>query len=396
MSQENVFEDLSKYSKKLMIDEPFYGFFLIGLNKEVTETRTNTACVSKQRINNQLTINPTFWNKQDNATKSAILKHELLHIGFFHLLQHSDYADKELFNIAADLEINQYIDQSMKGPTWVGLELSTFPELKLPSKVGTREYYTLLQKDVGTGKSPKLDALYNAMKQGEKTICSHELWEEFDNLSEAEKNLIRKQIDHQLKEIAEQVKSRGRGTIPSEMAAYINSLFEEHTPVIDWKAYFRRFMGLSSKVYTKKTRRKPNKRFIENPALKIKPKKNVLCAIDTSGSVSDDDLMEFFNEIHHIYKTGIHVTIVECDAAISNVYQYKGTIPEKVTGRGGTNFQPVIDYLEEHKKDYNVCVYLTDGECYPPTKPCRPMLWVICSDGQMNEELPGQKIKINR
>ena len=50
-------------------------------------------------------------------------------------------------------------------------------------------------------------------------------------------------------------------------------MFEDRAPAYDWKAYFRRFSSTSSKVYTKKTRRKPNKRFPGNPALKIKPKK---------------------------------------------------------------------------------------------------------------------------
>ena len=54
---------------------------------------------------------------------------------------------------------------------------------------------------------------------------------------------------------------------------------------------------MASKIYTKKTRRKPNKRFYGNPALKIKQKKNTLVAIDTSGSVNKDSILEFFNEI---------------------------------------------------------------------------------------------------
>jgi len=42
--------DLSKIAKKLMLDEPFYGLFLLTLNKR-ENTNIPTACVSLQGIN---------------------------------------------------------------------------------------------------------------------------------------------------------------------------------------------------------------------------------------------------------------------------------------------------------------------------------------------------------
>jgi predicted metal-dependent peptidase len=156
---------------------------------------------------------------------------------------------------------------------------------------------------------------------------------------------------------------------------------------------------MATKVYTKKTRRKLNKRFAGNPALKIKQRKNTLVAIDTSGSVSNKDLEEFFNEIHHIYKTGTEVDIIECDAAIQRVYKYDGKQKDKieVKGRGGTSFEPVMVYLKEHKGKYQNIIYLTDGACSAPdTPPARPILWVICESGQIGDDLPGAKVQIKR
>ena len=51
----NKQETLSKTSKDLMLREPFYGFFLIMLNK-VWNDAIGTAAVSKNGINYQLTI----------------------------------------------------------------------------------------------------------------------------------------------------------------------------------------------------------------------------------------------------------------------------------------------------------------------------------------------------
>ena len=56
-----------------------------------------------------------------------------------------------------------------------------------------------------------------------------------------------------------------------------------------------------------------------------------------------------------------------------------------------------MKYLAENKNKYANLIYLTDGECVPPnTKPMKPIMWVHCSNVNINEELPGTKIKINR
>jgi predicted metal-dependent peptidase len=389
-----IYEEIAKYSKSLMLKEPFYGLFLIGLNKELDEN-IQTACVTPDKINIKLKVNPNFWNTLDDKTKLGILKHELLHICFFHLINWDRFENKKVYNIAADLEINQYINSDMKGETWDGLEItnSPFKELNLKERMGTKYYYDALMEEIKN--NPEGDVAKMASDDSDFIMDLEEMME---GMSEAEKKLIAKQIDHQLKEIAESNKSRGRGFFPSEMQDYIDSLFEIVEPVIDWKSYLRRFNSMSTMVYTKKTRRKPNKRFGDGPALKIKQKKRTLVAIDTSGSVSHDDLIEFFNEIYHIYKSGTYIDIVECDAKIQRVYEYKGERKEiSIKGRGGTNFEPVMVYLAENKDKYANLIYLTDGECTAPeTQPMKPMLWVHSSGHDINDKLPGTKIRIVR
>jgi len=413
-------ETVSKASKTLMLREPFYGFLLIGLNKEISK-RVQTACVAKDGINIKLVVNDEYYAEQDDKTKVAILKHELLHIAFQHLSIFDQFDDKQLLNIAADLEINQYIEDHWKGETWDGLEIENgqFKGVTLPPKAGTRVYYDLLKQELDKaeqnqqggkqegdgdsegdgqgqgqgGSSSEFADWFNGMKDQD----NHELWDEFEELSEAEKKLIQKQIDHQLKDAAESMK--GRGTIPGEMEGYIKKLFEKQESVIDWKQYLRRFGSRSTKIETKKTRKKPNTRFGSGPALKIHPKKTTLVGIDTSGSVSDYDLSEFFAEIHNIYKTGVNVTIMECDAEVHRTYEYDGNKKDvmRVVGRGGTSFQPVMDEIIKSRGKYQNLIYLTDG--YAPTPehvPLIPILWVFNSNTQINENLPGSKIQINK
>ena len=388
-----VYEEITRCSKTLMFKEPFYGLFLIGLNKEL-DNNIPTACVAPDKINTKLKVNPEFWETLDEKTKLGVLKHELLHICFFHLINWDRFDNKKVYNMAADLEINQYINSDMKGEAWDGLEIDspTFAPLNLEPKKGTEYYYGKLMQEIQD--NPEGDIAKMADEGG----FVMDLEEMMEGMSEAEKKLIAKQIDHQLKEITESNKDKGRGFVPGEMQDYIDSLFEIVEPVIDWKSYLRRFNSMSTMVYTKKTRRKPNRRFETGPALKIKQKKRTLVAIDTSGSVSNDDLIEFFNEIYHIYKSGTYVDIIECDAKIQRVYEYKGERNEiEVKGRGGTDFELVMRYLVESKNRYANLIYLTDGECTAPkTQPIKPMLWVHSSGHNINESLPGAKVKIIR
>ena len=77
-------ESLALTSKKLLLKEPFYGVFLLMLNKQWTK-KVPTAGVGKNGIGYQLYINEEFWNKQNNEQKQGLLKHELLHIGLGHI-----------------------------------------------------------------------------------------------------------------------------------------------------------------------------------------------------------------------------------------------------------------------------------------------------------------------
>jgi len=386
-------QSLSKISKELMLKEPYYGFFLIMLNK-VWRKDLPTAGVSKHNINYQLAINEEFWTGLSDDHKMGLLKHELLHIAFGHLVSFSSFSNKKLANVAMDMEINQYIEAS-----WLpegGINIDDYAELNLDRKAGCRYYYDQLlrlqdekEKNGSTG-SQAMDNLLDNIASGD--IPDHSTWEEFEDMSEAEKKLIEKQVQKILQDAKEQTIKK-RGTVPGEIEGLI--VLDEVTKAkFDWRGYLRRFTGTSTKIFTKKIRRKENYRYEDNPGLKIKMRQHMLLAIDTSGSVSNDELTEFMNEIHHIHKAGVDITIVQCDTRIRSIEPYKGKNDLKVHGRGGTEFDPVLDYYNANLKKYTSLVYFTDGECYTSVKPRNRVLWVLSERSEMNEDLPGQVIKL--
>lgn len=385
----NVQDLVAKTTKNLIFKEPFYGLFLIGINKQFSDN-IPTAGVSKHGIGMQLTINPEFYKELKEDHRFGLLKHELLHIAFGHLLMRDLYSNHKLFNIAADLEINQYIDEGNLPDG--GLLLSSFPELNLPHKAGTKEYYKLLEEAQKDGTCPSLDSLLDQM-DGESQYC-HSTWNDFDELPEADKKLVQKQIEHQLKESAEQTEKRS-GSMPGELADLIRRLLHVPPPKFDWRGYLRRFASNSSIVYTKKLRRKYNKRYAANPGLKIKFKNHILVGVDTSGSVNNNELKEFFSELTHMHKTGHKITVAQCDTSLKTVEEFNPKKDWEIHGRGGTSFQPVIDHFNEKKGLYTALIYLTDGEAYSPDNCPKNTLWVHSSISDINQELPGLKIKLN-
>ncbi len=395
----NNHESLARTSKELMLKEPFYGLLLLSLNKK-WDKRVPTAGVSKNGVNFQLTINEDFWNSLSDNHKRGLLKHELLHIGFFHIQCHDEFSNKKVANIAMDIEINQFIDAEDLPEG--GCTLESFAEYNLPPKAGCREYYKLLmqakEQEEQSGSGGKISDM-TSMDDGEQhgsgtMVPDHGTWKDFEDLSEAEKKLLESQTAHILKEIADSIE-KSRGTIPGEFKGIIERLRHVEPPKFDWRSYVRRFAGGAKEVFTKKLRRKDNKRFEENPGLKIKNKRHLLVAIDTSGSVSDKEVKEFLNEIHHIHKTGSEVTILQCDTTIRSIEKYKPNEDITLHGRGGTDFDPVLEYYNENQRKYTCLFYLTDGECSTDVKPRGKMLWVISTRGEINKGLPGPQIKLN-
>jgi len=403
----NKSEELAKASKDLMLKEAFYGLFLIMLNKQWS-TKVPTAGVSRLGINYQLYLNEQFWDTLTPDQRIGLLKHELLHIAFFHITDYEHLTDKMIANIAMDIEINQYIDSIFLPP---GPQLpETYPELKLEPKKGTKYYYDkLMEGKENPGTCPNLDKMLDAAGEGQNSVQvsingkgevevklpDHGTWEEFDNLDEATKKLIKTQTEHILKEVVDQV-TKSRGVIPGEMAEIIDKISQINPPKFNWRGYLRRFVGGSIKTFSKMSRQKPNFRFIENPGLKHKEKRHILVAVDTSGSVSTKELVEFLHEIHHISRTGTEVTIVQCDTAISHIGKFDPKKDFEIHGRGGTSFHPVTEYYDANKKKYNCLIYLTDGEAPAPEKCRGPVLWVISSQSQgLNKDLKGLQIQLN-
>ena len=369
--------DLDRAVKTLLIREPFYGLFLLNLNRYYGD-KCDTACVCRNGINTELCVNKKFWDTLSDDEQLGVLKHELSHILFKHITSSEYFGDHNKFNKAADCEVNSYIPVLQKDPYYYPARFN------LENNKGTKFYYEKLpdepdqpQDDSGNSYDPN---------------DSHASWKNFQDLSDAEKELVNQQIDYQAKNTAEHVQKL-IGSIPGELKEYLDSLFKIKPQVFNWKAYFRRVIGnlITSELYL--TRMRPSRRFPDSRGVKFKRKPHVLVGVDTSGSVNDKELEDFFSEIYYLWKSGVKVTIAQVDTKIEHIEEYNGKFNKEIYGRGGTEFTSLINYYNERKKDFSTLVIFTDGYVSLNLPPFRNGVWVITKNGQ-HQNYPGTTIYI--
>lgn len=154
---------------------------------------------------------------------------------------------------------------------------------------------------------------------------------------------------------------------------------------IDYRKVMQSFRAevLSSKRHL--TRMRPNRRSgFENFGSVYSLTSRLLVAVDVSGSTTDEMVSNFFGIINKFFKYGIEeIDVIQFDA---NVKDEPMTLKKakqggiNITGRGGTYFQPVIDYCAQKKHYYQGLVIFTDGYAEEPFLPDffnTPVLWVL-------------------
>ena len=174
-----------------------------------------------------------------------------------------------------------------------------------------------------------------------------------------------------------------RGLMPGNFIEAIKKI--NQPPQISWKSLFKKYIGtISSEKKSTRTRlnRRQPERFDLSGKISDKTLK-IAIAIDTSGSLNSRMLEIIFVEIFEIISNRkFELTVIECDTNIRKVYRVnkKSDLDMNIIGRGGTAFQPVIDYVNDNKyfRD-SLLIYFTDG--FGESKITKPKtyrnLWVI-------------------
>jgi len=221
----------------------------------------------------------------------------------------------------------------------------------------------------------------------------HQGWGRWDTRAQGE---MARQHVARLAQRARDRSGRHYHQLDKPLQTVVDALIKELEPTIDWRRVLAMFSNSSCRSRMHNTLRRPSKRYGTYPGMKARRAHRVAVAVDTSGSISDHDLSEFFAEIKGIWRQGSEITIVEADQVVQHVWQYRGGgPPQKVSGRQGTSFEPVMRWAVDQTNAFDALIYLTDGfAAEPVTRPRCPVLWVLVADGDSSRLRFGRVARI--
>ena len=347
--------------------------------------------------------NPTFFETISEEEMAGVVAHEVLHAVLGHV-DRRGAREADQWNIAADHAANLLLlahgislpDPHLADPQFNNMTVEEiYGEVRKPPRpVMSAVKAKRILGRIGKSTSRKSRA------PGRATVTSARFDLHIDpsdarlgTLSDIKRPtpLELDRIRHELQKeaLAELAKIDRRGDLSGEWAEAIKRAGKPQTP---WQALLARcFTGVRRDDFRYFP---PAKRHIWRgiylPSIGVPGPNLIVCAIDTSGSISTALAQRFLSELHGLRSTAkCQLFVVQCDAAIQNVHVYesweepdKSTLATEFVGRGGTNFVPVFDLIKSEIAPRNgapdLVVYLTDGDGrFPEEAPNYPVVWIM-------------------
>ena len=136
----------------------------------------------------------------------------------------------------------------------------------------------------------------------------------------------------------------------------------------DYRRALTKFRANIVSANRRLTRMKPSRRYgFSAMGSRYERKADILIAVDVSGSITDESFARFYHAIKNFFFLRIieNIDLIFFDVNLKNTTPVKFSKNLKlaeITGRGGTNFQPPVDYFMENKSRYSGMIIFTDGE----------------------------------
>jgi predicted metal-dependent peptidase len=351
---------LEKAKIQLILNEPF--FAACALKIGYIENATIETCRTNGKV---LQYNPSFICSFPLEIVRTLIAHEVMHVVLLHPLRTGN-KDKKIWNMACDYAINPMLRKSgFKLP--VGSLLNTDFE-----NMSAEEIYKILMNQKPDNENQNGSG--NGRGMGENSP------ESFGEVEQPEAQQDLKELEQEIEQMTLQAYNTAKqaGKAPAFIEEIIKDLLN---PKKDWRLLLQKYVAEMAK--NDYTWTKPNPRYMPMGlyllALQSIEIGKVVFVIDTSGSVDLKLLQEFASEIKEASTLfSMPVTIIHCDTKVQKVEEYTDQDSINPVGRGGTEFQPAFDYVNENIEDAKAIVYFTDGQSWGKYhEPNVPVLWCI-------------------
>lgn len=384
---------------RLILDKPFLGALVMRLPLVEADPSWCQTTATDARI--------LYFNEQYIATLTVpetqfALAHEALHCALSHFARRL-HRDKNRWDIACDLAINPLLiaeglipcPGALQLPQYNGMTAEEiYPCIDEQEQMNSHDHHIYDKENQSEGGAPPQNRPAEPQEPSKVDKQPDGGAEQPAPLTEQEKETLSVQWAQRLAGAHQQAMQAG--LLGGDLARMIEHLLQ---PQLPWRMLLARYMTATARADYNWSR--PNRREGEAilPSLRSNEIK-IAVAIDTSGSISDQEMQAFVSEVDAIKgQVNARITLIACDAALSpeGPWHYEPweafNLPKQLTGGGGSDFRPVFNWLLNTDSSIDLLVYFTDAQgIFPEYEPSTPVIWLI--KGQTSTPW-GTRIQLN-
>jgi len=401
---EAVKDRLTKARTQLILDKPFLGNLVLRLPLIAADSWCKTSATDAKSFY----YNPEFIDSLNNHQIKFILIHEALHCALTHFARRGNRT-KHKWDLACDFAINPLLVKEGFHPP---IDVPIFRQYE---GMIAEEIYPMIDDNLhlyddqanddskSSDGGMREDDLQKEQEQqstpesksndGNKGGMS-QLAQQPPALQPDEVDKLATQWQKNLASSAQLAQQAGK--LDGEFAKLIDFFLQ---PQVSWQSLLAQYMSTFARDDFSYAR--PSRRAGEAimPSLRSH-QLDITVAIDTSGSISQEEIDEFVSEVDAI-KANLRagITLLACDDSLSEHSPWRFEawnelqFPASLGGGKGTNFIPVFDYIAKQDTPSDVLIYFTDAKGkFPEFEPNYPVLWLI----KGKERVPwGSRIQLN-
>ncbi len=407
MADSEIQNKLAAARTRLILDKPFLGALVLRLPLVAADPKW---CKSAATNAKKLFYNQDYINALDIQETQFVLAKQALHCALSHFARRQ-HRIKQRWELACDYAVNPLlINDGLKAPPGTlvddGFAGMTAEEIYHYIDDLDNEDSDFEKQDQDRSEDQQ-DSLQNEEHQDQQLQQSLEdnlnkeptetpgLAPQPAELSPQEQEELSIQWQQRLAGAAQQAMQAGK--LGGSMGRMVDFMLQ---PKLPWRMLLARYMTASARddySYSRPSSRRGGPAIF--PSLRSS-QINIAVGIDISGSVNDKEMSEFITEVDAIKgNVRARITLLPCDAELAKGAPWifepweEVELPARLTGGGGTDFNPVFDWLDEQDQYPDLLVYFTDGiGSFPNNAPSFPVIWLV----KGKQDVPwGQRVQLN-
>ncbi|NNC67612.1 MAG: hypothetical protein HKN83_06240 [Gammaproteobacteria bacterium] len=414
MADSDLQNKLAAARTRLILDKPFLGALVLRLPLVAADPKWCQGAVTDAK---KLYYNQDYINALDIQQTQFVLAKQALHCALSHFARRQ-HRIKHRWDLACDYAVNPLlikdglkappetlVDDGYEGMTaeeiyhYIGDLDNEDSELDKQSEDLPDDQDNPNQDDSDQQPSPG-DCDQESQQSPDQGVDDND--EEMDGLASQpealtpqEQEELSVQWQQRLAGAAQSAMQAGK--LGGSMARMVDFMLQ---PKLPWRMLLARYMTASARddySYSRPSSRRGDPAIF--PSLRSS-QINVAVGMDISGSVDDKEMNEFLSEIDAIKgNMRARITLLPCDASLAEGAPWifepweEINLPETFKGGGGTDFNPVFEWLDDQDQNPDLLVYFTDCKgTFPKVLPSYPVIWLVKGKDQPPW---GQRVQLN-